>query len=232
MFASLGKRIYKVDQVLKTNLINCFISKTLHTTQKLFIPAMTDLTTTLDIERDLEQKLLGHPSPSHFHLVEEALCEYIFPGFRESPSGTPYTNGRFLDTKKGNHGIFLICSTAWDLNLVQFLEGQLVRFDIREDGLRLKPLAKQPKETQLHIVNCLEVGDAAPPSEELDKDSIEDVPCAHVIEETTTDFLDKSAYQIEKIFNSAATKVAELNLSALFCVVLPNQALKNQKRNK
>ena len=86
-------------------------------------------------------------------LVEEGTVIHVFSGERVSKKGTPFKVALFED-KKHQKSTFLACSDVWDLELIKHLQGQLVRFDITETGLKLKKLNLQPFATQEHLMNC------------------------------------------------------------------------------
>ena len=96
-------------------------------------------------------------SPELF-LVEEALCTNIIPGVKCSPRGDEYKVGRF-ETQTKQTGIFLICETKWNLELVEYLPKQKVKFLITEGGLQLKRIHEQPFLTQQHIADSVGAGE-------------------------------------------------------------------------
>ena len=85
-------------------------------------------------------------------LAEEGTVIHV-SGEKISKRGTPYKVGAFKD-KNSAESTFLVCSEKWDLELIDFLPGQVVRFDIEENGLKLKKLNHQPFATQEHLMNC------------------------------------------------------------------------------
>ena len=86
---------------------------------------------------------------------------------RCSQYGTPFGVG-ICTGPNGEEHTFLADSREIDLDLLQHLEGQDVRFSVTEKGLRLKPLAQQPDELVSTLMENLERGpdpDRAQPPE-------------------------------------------------------------------
>ena len=164
----------------------------------------------IDLQLACQSSTKGNVHP--FLIAEEGICLHISDTLpQESSSITPYKVGHFLNQNK-QIGKFLACSKIIDLELINFLPGQLVKFNVTENGLKLKPLKLQPLSTQEHVINNFDQNHQAASTPTTDKRNI-DSPKKSAIE--------TASELIEGIATSLTQKAAQTGLPLCLGVFIP-----------
>ena len=147
-----------------------------------------------------------------FLIAEQGVCLDISEVLPKGNSSiTPYQVGHFQN-KHNQIGKFLAGKEIIDLKLTKYLPGQLVRFYVTENGLKLKPLKEQPLETQEHIINALDKEKTILNTTNQLKEQVA-IPKKRA---TAT-----SAELIEKVATSLTQKAAETGLPMCLGVFIP-----------
>ena len=158
-----------------------------------------------------------------FILVEEAKCTKILPGVKCSPKGDSYKIGLF-ETDQKQTGSFLVCQKVWNLDLVEHLAQQKVRFLITENGLQLKRIQEQPFLTQQHITEAVGEDELKVKKKENTTEEIKP-------EEEEEKRINTSVEVIEKIAGALTQKAADSGLAvALGIYIPPNLFSKNKPK--
>jgi len=77
---------------------------------------------------------------------------------RQSPHGTPYAVGICSNLSNGRQHTALVDSRQFNLDYLEYLEGEDALFTPTEKGLRLKPLTHQPDDLVARLIERLEQG--------------------------------------------------------------------------
>tara|TARA_Y100001968_G_scaffold61653_1_gene52438 strand:+ start:180 stop:734 length:555 start_codon:yes stop_codon:yes gene_type:complete len=170
--------------------------------------------------KDLIPKI-QRKSPESF-LVEEAICTTIIPGVKCSPRGDEYRLARF-ETPAKQTGIFLVCETKWNLELVEYLPNQKVKFLITEGGLQLKRIHEQPFLTQQHIADSVGVGELKVKKK---KDNI-----SQELKPTESNEITTSVEVVEKTAGVLLQKAAESGMALALGIYYPPNLFSQKKNN-
>ena len=155
-------------------------------------------------------------------LVEEAICTTIIPGVKYSPKGDEYKVGRF-ETQAKQTGIFLVCETKWNLELVEYLPTQKVKFLITEGGLQLKRIHEQPFLTQQHIADSVS---ACELKVKRKKDNI-----SEELKPTEPNEITTSVEVVEKTAGVLLQKAAESGMALALGIYYPPNLFSQKKNN-
>ena len=161
----------------------------------------------------------NHAKVNRFLLVEEGTVIHV-SGEKISKRGTPYKVGAFKD-KNNAESTFLACSEKWDLELIDFLPGQVVNFDIEENGLKLKKLNLQPLLTQEHLMNC------SSKSNSISKKTKNQTKTATAEKSGLTSPLE----MIEQVASSLMQKAAEKGWPMCFGVLIPTNSFSKDEKD-
>ena len=92
-------------------------------------------------------------SQSELPMFESGICTHVFLEDRVSPSGDPFFTANVLNDKTGKSSKFLIDRRDYSELQSSNLIGLRVNFEIRSNGLKIKRLEFQPKETIKFLQN-------------------------------------------------------------------------------
>ena len=155
---------------------------------------------------------------------EQLTCEFIFENTKVSPSGVPYRNGLGKDSQGKRH-VWLADARDFDLDRLHLLQGLVINVLVGENGLKLKPLDLQPKETFEVFISRLEAGG------QLNLDAEEQVLVStreeepSPVQQAETDevpaFIGNCAHPVVAAFNAIISYTAQTSIKEGIPVVVP-----------
>ena len=157
-------------------------------------------------------------------LCEQLTVEFIYPNTREAPSGHPYKVGQG-SSSDGKRHTFLVDARDFDLDRLPLLQGLVINVLVGENGLKLKPLDLQPKETFDVFISRLEAGGQLNLNAE---DQVlvsirEEEPSP--VEQAETDevpaFIGNCAHPVVAAFNAIISHTAQISIKEGIPVVVP-----------
>ena len=161
-------------------------------------------------------------SQPEFLMIESGICTQVFLNERLSPNGNPYFVGIAVDEISTKSTKFLIdkrdYSSVQSFNLI----GQRINFDIRSNGLKIKRLDLQPKETIKFIKNLISNESCELKEEELNQAKFEKSSDVYNTDKNEADLKSSKSF-IEDLVVTVTQRSHDLGMPMFIGVCIPEE---------